>query len=91
MIRLRSLGMCTFSFSPTAAFTARQLAELELERAGLITGFDLDWQLPDWLVPAGAWSYESLSPVQVIARLVESVGGTLNAHPQLRRLMAKSR
>jgi hypothetical protein len=79
------------SFSPTAAFTARQLAELELARAGLITGFDLDWQLPDWLVPAGAWSYESLSPVQVIARLVESVGGTLNAHPHLRRLMAKSR
>jgi hypothetical protein len=79
------------SFSATAPFTARQLAELELERAGLITGFDLDWQLPDWLVPAGAWSYESLSPVQVIARLVESVGGTLNAHPHLRRLMAKSR
>jgi hypothetical protein len=79
------------SFTLTAAFTARQLAELELERAGLITGFDLDWQLPDWLVPAGAWSYESLAPVQVIARLVESVGGTLNAHPHLRRLMAKSR
>jgi hypothetical protein len=79
------------SFTPDAPFTARQLAELELERAGLITGFDLDWQLPDWLVPAGAWSYESLSPVQVIARLVESVGGTLNAHPHLRRLLAKSR
>lgn len=79
------------SFTPSAPFTARQLAELELERAGLITGFDLDWQLPDWLVPAGAWSYESLTPVQVIARLVESVGGTLNAHPHLRRLMAMSR
>lgn len=79
------------SFTPTVPFTARQLAELELERAGLITGFDLDWQLPDWLVPAGAWSYESLVPVQVITRLVESVGGTLNAHPHLRRLIAKSR
>jgi hypothetical protein len=79
------------SFTPDAPFTARQLAESELDRAGLITGFDLDWQLPDWLVPAGAWSYESLSPVQVIVRLVESVGGTLNAHPHLRRLLAKSR
>ncbi len=79
------------SFTLASPFTARQLAEQELERTILATGFDLDWQLPDWLVPAGAWSYESLTPMQVIARIVESVGGSLNAHPQLKRLVAQSR
>ena len=79
------------SFTPSFPFTARQLAEQELDRATLATGFDLDGQLPDWLVPAGAWSYESLTPMQVIARIVESVGGSLNAHPQLKRLIAQSR
>jgi len=79
------------SFTQASPFTARQLAEQELERATLATGFDLDWQLPDWLVPAGAWSYESLTPMQVITRIVESVGGSLNAHTQLKRMVAQSR
>jgi len=79
------------SFTPDAPFTARQLAEQELTRAGLVTGFNLDWRLPDWLVPAGAWSYQSLSPMGVIGRIVESVGGTVHAHPRLKTLVAKSR
>ena len=79
------------SFMPAAPFTARQLAEQELTRAGLVTGFDLDWQLPDWLVPAGSWGYQSLSPIGVIGRITEAVGGYVNAHPHLRTLVAKSR
>ncbi len=79
------------SFMPGAPFTARQLAEQELSRAGLVTGFHLDWQLPDWLVPAGSWGYQSLSPIGVIGRITEAVGGYVNAHPRLRTLVAKSR
>jgi hypothetical protein len=79
------------SFAATAPFTARQLAEQELDRAGLSTGFALDWALPDWLVPQGAWSYQALTPLSAILRIVESVGGTLNAHPRELRLAARSR
>ncbi len=76
---------------PVHPFTARQLAEQELERPGLKTGFALDWQLPDWLVPAGSWSYESLTPLGVIVRIAEAVGGYVNAHASLNRLVAKQR
>ena len=79
------------SFSPDDPFTARQLADLELERPGLSTGFNLAWQLPDWLVPSGAWSYRSLTPLSAILRIVESVGGNLISHPSLLQLTARSR
>ncbi|WP_231671833.1 hypothetical protein [Ralstonia pseudosolanacearum] len=79
------------SFVPAAPFTARQLAEQELTRAGLTTGFALDWRLPDWLVPEGSWGYQSLSPMEVIGRIAEAVGGYINAHPRLRTLVAKPR
>ncbi|MHA6911373.1 hypothetical protein ACQUJS_23665 [Ralstonia pseudosolanacearum] len=79
------------SFVPAAPFTARQLAEQELTRAGLATGFTLDWRLPDWLVPEGSWGYQSLSPMEVIGRIAEAVGGYVNAHPRLRTLVAKPR
>ncbi|WP_275760262.1 hypothetical protein [Ralstonia pseudosolanacearum] len=78
-------------FVPAAPFTARQLAEQELTRAGLVTGFALDWRLPDWLVPEGSWGYQSLSPMEVIGRITEAVGGYVNAHPRLRTLVAKPR
>jgi len=71
--------------------TARQLAEQELTRPGLSTGFDLDWQLPDWLVPASSWGFEALTPMAVITRIAESVGGYVNADAGSKTLRAKSR
>lgn len=77
------------SFAPIVPFTARQLAENELSRAGLVTGFALDWRLDDWLVPAGAVSFEEASPVAVINRIAQAAGGFVNAHPNLKQLAAK--
>ena len=79
------------SFVVDSPFNARQLAEQELDRPGLATGFTLDWQLPDWLVPAGSWSYEALTPMAVIARIAESVGGYVQADARLKTLHAKQR
>ncbi len=79
------------SFVVDAPFNARQLAEQELDRPGLATGFALDWQLPDWLVPAGAWSYEALTPMAVVSRIAEAVGGYVNADARLKTLRAKPR
>lgn len=78
------------SFAPHLPFTARQLAEQELTRADRVTGFELEWRLPDWLVDAGAWSYQAQSPIGAIGRIVESVGGYVHAHPRLKTLVAKS-
>jgi len=81
----------TRSFASVAPFTAQQLAEQELIRADLITGFSLNWQIPDWLVPAGAFSYESLAPVSVIQKIAESVGAYVNAHHYNKELLVKSK
>lgn len=79
------------SFVAGNPFTAQQLAMQELDRVDLVTGFTLDWQLPDWLVPGGAFSYESLAPMGVICQIVGSVGGVLNAHPSAKVLNVRSR
>ncbi|MBL4796740.1 MAG: hypothetical protein JKY50_04965 [Oleispira sp.] len=41
------------------------------------TGFTLDWNvtdLPDWSMPASVFSYQELTPLQVIKRLASTVG-----------------
>lgn len=58
-----------------APITARQAADEEL----LHTGFTLVWDAenagpPDWTFPAGALSYQGQTPMQVIARIAETVG-----------------
>lgn len=70
------------------SLTAQQIAAAELERPGLATGFSLDWQLPglEWTVPAGAWSYQGLTPMQVITAIAGAVGGYVNSHPSSRIL-----
>ncbi len=59
----------------SAPITARQAAEAEL----LNTGFTLLWDAenvgpPDWTFPPGAFSYQSQTAMQVIARVAETVG-----------------
>ncbi len=46
----------TRTFSSSAASTAQQLAADALTVNGVGIGWALDWQIVDWLVPAGAWS-----------------------------------
>ncbi|MNQ88134.1 hypothetical protein D3C85_1033880 [compost metagenome] len=46
------------------------------------TGFTLSWDYtalgpPDWTIPAGAFSYQSQTALQVIARVAEAVGGVV--------------
>lgn len=81
------------SYSQTTAMSSRSLAEAELTRAGLVTGFDLDWDLIDalgWSLPPDTWSYTDLTPVQVIKAIAEGVGGYVNSHPYEKRLLVRS-
>lgn len=68
----------------TAAATAQQLALAALE----FTGFTLDWGLPDWLVPAGAWSHIG-TPLAAVKSLVASAGGHLQSHRNAATLQAR--
>ncbi|WP_010490780.1 hypothetical protein [Pseudomonas sp. S9] len=61
-----------------APINARQAAENEL----LNTGFTLNWDSAalgpaDWTIPAGAFSYQSQTAMQVIARIAEATGGVI--------------
>lgn len=62
----------------SAPITARQAAEAEL----FSTGFTLVWDAEiagpaDWTLPAGAFSYQAQTAMQVIARLAETVGAVV--------------
>lgn len=52
---------------------AQQIALAELE----FTGWTLDWDIVDWLLPAGAYSLAQTTPVDAVKRIVESAGGFL--------------
>lgn len=61
-----------------AATTAQQAAARELE----FTGFTLDWQIDDWLIPAGAWRYENETPMSAILRIAAAAGAIVQSHPE---------
>ncbi len=79
----------TRSLAIEAPATAQQIARAELQRIDLDTGYDLDWRLTDWLVPANSWSYQDLAPIGVISRIAEAAGGYVNAHPYENRLIVQ--
>lgn len=59
----------TLTFGNTEARTAQQLVADVLMDNGVSLGWAVDWQLTDWLVPAGAWSFQGtyMAAVQAIA------------------------
>jgi hypothetical protein len=62
----------------SAPINARQAAEAQLE----FTGFTLSWDATgigpeDWTLPAGAFSYQDQTALQVIARVAESTGAVV--------------
>ncbi|PXB75762.1 hypothetical protein CW299_41785, partial [Pseudomonas aeruginosa] len=60
----------------TAPLNARQVVDDQLQ----YTGFSVSWDVenmgpPDWTLPAGAFSYQDQTPMQVIVKLAEVAGG----------------
>lgn len=66
--------------------SAQQLALAELP-----SGWTLIWQIPDWSVPAGAWSYDQLTPIQAIARIAAAAGAVVQPDPAAQTLRVVSR
>jgi hypothetical protein len=74
------------TYTEANARNAQQLAAQELP-----TGWTLDWTLTDWLVPAGAWSYQDKTPIEAIAAIAAAAGGTLQAHQSTQTLIVAPR
>uniref|UniRef100_UPI00083095B3 hypothetical protein n=1 Tax=Marinobacterium profundum TaxID=1714300 RepID=UPI00083095B3 len=70
-----------------ATYSARQLAEQELAN----TGWTLNWQIPDWTIPAGAFSYQSKDAIAVIKSIAEAAGATVQTDPSIQQLHIKPR
>lgn len=67
------------TYENDSTLSAIQAANNELE----LTGYTLDWptgddhHLPDWSIPAGAFSYRDRTPAQSIAQIVRAAGGVM--------------
>ncbi|WBF05300.1 tail protein [Psychrobacter phage vB_PmaS_Y8A] len=69
-------------FKFDTAMSARQIAESELNRNGVASGFTLDWQLAGvngWNVPANTYSYTGKTPINSLQWIAEAAGGFINA------------
>lgn len=70
-------------FKYDTAMSARQIAEDELNRFGVPSGFAVDWQLAGvngWNVPANTYSYSNKTPINSLQWIAEAAGGFINAH-----------
>lgn len=72
------------------ALTAQQLAAAALTINGVPLGWALSWQIPDWLVPAGAWVHTG-TPIEAVARIAQAAGGYVQADPVERTLHVLAR
>ena len=69
-------------FKFDTAMSARQIADAELNRGGVPSGFTLDWQLSGvngWNVPANTYSYTGKTPINSLQWIAEAAGGFINA------------
>jgi hypothetical protein len=76
------------SYAEANARTIDQLADQELPYGG---GWTLDWQAPSWSVPAGAWTYQDLAPIQAIGRLAQSCVADFHSVMSVRPISSRER
>lgn len=67
------------SRSNAVAMTAQQLMAAALTINGVPLGWDIDWQITDWLVPAGAWNHTGTA-MDACLKIAEAGGAYIQAH-----------
>lgn len=72
-------------FSNSVARTAQQLMGDVLTDNGVPLGWTIDWGLIDWLVPAGAWSFQG-TYIEAINTIAAAAGGYVQPHATARVL-----
>jgi len=75
----------TLNFGNTAPRTGQQLMADVLTINGVSIGWEVDWGLVDWSVPAGAWAMQG-SYIDAIADIAGAVGGYVQPHATAKTL-----
>lgn len=65
--------------SNAEAMTAQQLLADALTVNGVSIGWTIDWQITDWLVPAGVWSHTGTA-IEAALAIAEAGGAYIQAH-----------
>jgi hypothetical protein len=63
----------------TESRTAQQLLADALTSNGVSIGWDVDWGIEDWAIPAGAWSHSG-TYIDAATRIAEAGGGYVQGH-----------
>lgn len=75
------------TYIETNARNAQQIAADALQ----FTGWTLDWQMTDWLIPAGVFSSNAQTPLQIVKTLAEAGGGFVQSHMESKTLIVRPR
>jgi hypothetical protein len=75
------------SFIETSSKTIQQLAEAQVNG----TTWTIDWDAPNWLVPANTWRYADKTPIENIAELAKTAGGIILADRVNKNLQIKQK
>ncbi len=67
--------------------SARQVVESLIQNSG----WTLDWQVPDWIIPANTLNWSAADKVEVINKIVSAIGARLQSHQSDKKLIVKSR
>lgn len=77
-------------FSNDQERTAQQLMNDALTINGVPLGWSVDWQVDDWIVPAGVWSHQG-SYMSAVTAIAQSVGAFVQPDPVAKLLKIKPR
>lgn len=77
--REAELADVTLTFGNAAARTAQQIMADVLTVNGVPLGWDIDWQIADWLVPADAWVFRG-SYIDAMKDIAGAAGAYLQPH-----------
>lgn len=66
--------------SASTSATAQQLMAAALTDNGAALGWDIDWQITDWVVPADVWSHTGTA-IDACQTIAAAAGGYIQAHP----------
>lgn len=70
------------TFSNSLDRTAAQLMDDVLTLNGVPIGWDIDWQITDWLVPAGVWNQQG-DYITGLNAIAAAAGAYIQPHPTL--------
>lgn len=78
------------SRSNASFLTAQQLMADVLTENGVSLGWDIDWQLTDWTIPADTWSHTGTA-IEACQEIAAAAGGYIQSHPISQQLQVLPR